>query len=45
MAPGLRVGIAEYNARVHSRLTVHDVSRILLTGTATARGVSIAERG
>jgi len=39
------MGSADYKARVHSRLTVHDVSRNLLTLTATARGVSIAERG
>ncbi len=41
---GLRVGVAEYNARVNSRLMVQDVTFNLLTRTATARGVSIAER-
>ena len=45
VALGLHVDITEYNARVHSRLAVHDVSLDLLTRTATARGVSIAERG
>jgi hypothetical protein len=45
VALGARVGIAEYNARVNSRLIVQDVALDLLTLTATARGVSIAARG
>jgi translocation and assembly module TamB len=45
VALGVRVGIAEYNARVNSRLSVEAVALDLLTLTATARGVSIAERG
>ncbi|MGH8066569.1 MAG: AsmA family protein [Candidatus Entotheonellia bacterium] len=45
VALGVRVGIAQYNARVHSRLIVQDIALDLLTLTATARGVSIAERG
>jgi hypothetical protein len=36
------VGIAEYNARMYSRLTVDEVRRHLLTLTATARGAGIA---
>jgi hypothetical protein len=42
---GTRAGIAAYNARVNSRLTVQDVTVDLLTLTATARGIRIAERG
>ena len=38
------MGIAAYNARVNSRLTVQDVAFDLLTRTATARGISIVER-
>jgi autotransporter translocation and assembly factor TamB len=45
VAMGVRVGIAQYNARVNSRLVVQDVTLELLTLTATVRGVSIAERG
>jgi len=41
---GTRVGLAAYNARVNSRLTVQDVAFDLLTLTATARGISIVER-
>jgi hypothetical protein len=37
-----RVGIAEYNARMYSRLTVDEVRLDRLTLTATAPGVSIA---
>ena len=44
VALGVRVGIAQYNARVHSRLIVQDIAFDPLTLTATARGVSIAER-
>jgi hypothetical protein len=39
---GLHVGIAEYNARMSSRLAVDEVRRNLLTLTARARGVSMA---
>jgi len=45
VALALPVGIAEYNARVRSRLMVYDVGLDPLTRTATPRGVSIAERG
>jgi hypothetical protein len=38
---GLRVGLAEYNARVHSRLMVHRVGLDLLTLTATAHGSAL----
>ena len=41
---GTRMGIAAYNARVNSRLTVQNVAFDLLTRTATARGISIVER-
>jgi hypothetical protein len=39
---GLRVGIAEYKARMYSKPTVDEVRLDLLTLTAPARGVSSA---
>ena len=45
VAQVVRVGIAEYTAHVNSKPIVQGVAPDLLTFTAAARGVSVAERG
>lgn len=45
VALGVRVGIAEYNARLNSTLNIEDVSLDVFSLTVTVRGITIAERG
>ncbi|HXH11670.1 MAG TPA: hypothetical protein VNP04_18155 [Alphaproteobacteria bacterium] len=42
---GVRVGFAEYNARLNSTLNIGEVSLDVFSLTITVRGITIAERG
>jgi len=45
VALGVRVGIAEYNARLNSTLNIGEVSLDVFRLAVTVRGITIAERG